>query len=264
MCEIFNEIKVYTYHFFECNSSIDQYWLTPFINYFVCPLLVVLIGGFLVKHILRKKYKIQYSGSMIEQGQNIHVVSVEIENIGNLQLTDASAHIILDDSCTIKQREILDIDNLATLGIDKNEYENLPTYMDEGLKLSASLRAAWMNTTNFLSENQFFTCWDFSGDPYKINLKPFSRMRLIICKAIEYDVGAKKFRYWYYIFPTERGWRRVRFRMTAKTLTGRIILSFSNSYPLIIPFKINHDSESSTPKLEITSQKVVLSEPSQS
>lgn len=80
-------------------------------------------------------------------------------------------------------------------------------------------------------------CWADLGNPHIVNINPGTTHRLDICKY--FNDGQNK----YFIFPSDRGWRKLRVRVRADKITGRILICPSNDFPTAAYFELGIDHQ---------------------
>ena len=116
--------------------------------------------------------------------------------------------------------------------------EMLPRYKEEGIDLDYP-RNQLTTPTKYREIKNSILCWSHHGNPFEVNINPGMTRSLDICR-VQFNETTQS---WYLVFPSEKGWRKVRIRVKAKEMIGRILLCPANEFPTILDFKIVLDSK---------------------
>ena len=193
-------------------------------------LVSLLIGTLLGKEITRFLYKpkviIRYRDVSPLETDDGYFISTNVANLGRTVATNC-------------------IGTLTLFGIDKHSImhtheadplESLPDYPEEKIDLDFP-RFSILDPNTFREINNVSLCWARLGNPQCIDINPGMMTELDICKV--HLKGNKK----YIIFPSEDGWRKLRVRIEAKPLKGRVLICPSNEFPTPVNFEFSLNEE---------------------
>ncbi|MEJ0106605.1 MAG: hypothetical protein WDO19_30445 [Bacteroidota bacterium] len=218
------------------------------INNFVLPLLsliiATLVGSEIVRIVYSPKVKVKVKESNYLKNKNGFLTALEIVNLGSSVATKCISYLVIHDNNKIEKDDLL-----SEFEACENEY--LPSYTDENLDYTIP-RQQWITPEKYVTPKRLVLCWNHSGDPYEMDINPGVTVSLNICRMRYHDIQE----FWYIIFPTEKGWRKVRLRMRFKELKGKIFICPSNAFPLIVGFNIQYDSQIKEPVLIIDNKAV--------
>lgn len=181
-----------------------------------------LLGNEISRYLYRPRVKVKIRDINPLITTDGYFISIDIINIGRSVATNCMGYISIND---LSSNDIMEEYEAAT-------NESLPSYRDEKIDLSYP-RAQMVTPTKFREIKNVSLCWAQQGNPSEININPGMTTTLDLCKVQKTEES-----YWYLIFPSEKGWRKVRFRMRFREITGRLFLCPSNEFPTIIDFKI--------------------------
>ncbi len=255
MCEIFNEIKVYTYHFFES----DTFTMLDFMEHIICPLIVFcltsLISICFVKFLYSPKVKMSVNGNdSLCNSDSAYLETLNFVNLGTTQAVDCMAYLIMDNNTEISKESILtgsEISQNPALYDEKEsnkilDREYLPTYTSENQNGITIPRKQWVTQDAFLPLKRMVLAWNTSGDPDRVNINAGETVSLHIFRIQKHPELNK----WYYMFPTEIGWRAVRTRIWAQYLKGYLVVCPANAKTMVIPFQIRVSDAKGKPYIE--------------
>jgi hypothetical protein len=221
---------------------------TSFIDYFLYPLLslviATLIGGEIVRKLYSPKVKVKVKSSNYLKNKDGYLIALNIVNLGSSAATKCMSYLVIDKKTAINKEDLITEHDAC-----ENEY--LPTYTDENIDYTIP-RQQWITPEKYVAPEQLVLCWNHAGDPYQLDINPGVTVSLNICRLRYHEEN----KYWYMIFPTEKGWRRVRFRMRFKPLHGKIFICPSNAFPLIVKFKIINSCPQGEPILEVNRKPI--------
>lgn len=185
-----------------------------------------LLGSELTRFLYRPRVIIRYKDtSPLYTPDGVHW-SIKVANMGRTVASNCKGIIFVDG---------IDRDDL--LGTNSaNPQEILPDYKEENADLSFP-RHQQIDGSSFRPLNGERLAWACLGNPQSIDINPGITELLDICKLQSYDKGN------YIIFPTEYGWRRLRARVKAKNISGKIMICPSNEFPTVIHFRLDLDDE---------------------
>ncbi len=88
-------------------------------------------------------------------------------------------------------------------------------------------------------------CWGKLGNPEHVNINPGGTEILDVCRIQFYNnVDRQSDSFWYVIFPSEQGWKKIRCRvkiLEGQELNGKLLITTANSLPKIKKFNIKLD-----------------------
>ncbi len=159
--------------------------------------------------------------------------SLQIENYGRTVATNCMATLTLYDVnvCDLVKEEAIDVN------------ENLPLYRDETIDLEYP-RKQIVNESHFRPIRRTSLCWAKLGNPDILDINPGISQSVDLCKFHRGSKGN------YFIFPSEDGWRRLRVRLVAKSLSGHILICPSNEFPTRVNFKFLIDDTNVSLKIK--------------
>lgn len=219
-----------------------------FINNFIFPLLSLIIatviGGEIVRKIYSPRVKVKVKGSNYLKNKLGFLVAIDIVNLGSTVASKCISYLVVDDGTMINKEDLL-------TEYDACENEYLPSYASENIDYTIP-RQQWITPDKYVTPKQLVLCWNHSGDPYELDINPGVTVSLNICQ-MRYQEDKNS---WYVIFPTEKGWRKVRLRMKFKRIEGKIFICPSNSYPLIVNFKLLYNNKLNEPYLYVNTKPI--------
>ena len=183
-------------------------------------------GGEIIKSIYSPKVKVKAKNLNLREDKSGFFVSLNIINIGRSVASDCICHLLFDkdiDKDTLLERE------------DAMADECLPSYKEENNNFLIP-RDQLTSPSSFRQPLQVQLCWTHHGNPCNINVNPGVTASIDICRF----QLTENFQ-WYVLFPTERGWRRILFRMKIKpgtVLKGKLFICPSNDFPKILTFTL--------------------------
>lgn len=200
------------------------------------PLIIsTIIGTWIVRKAFLPKVDIKTNKEHILYDKDGCFLSLNLVNVGPNVAQNCCAYIILDRA--INFNDLLNPDEAA---ID----EHLPGYAEEKNNFEIP-RNTLITREKIRDVMQIQLCWTQHGNPYEKNINPGVQAQIDICRfQIPRDKSAQQ----YIIFPTERGWRRVHFRLRYQALSGTLYICPANSYPNIFTISFELDSNL-TPKI---------------
>lgn len=201
------------------------------------PLIIsTLVGTWIVRKAFIPKVEIKTKREHVLKDNNGCFLSLNIVNVGPNAAQSCSAYIILDRP--INPNDLLNPDEADT-------EEHLPRYSDEKTELETP-RSALITREKIRDVMQIQLCWTHHGNPHEKTLNPGVQTQIDICRYQTPKEGADL---GYIIFPTERGWRRVHFRLRYQALSGKLYICPANSYPNV--FDIFFELKDATPRVII-------------
>lgn len=222
--------------------------IISFVDNFLYPLLsliiATIIGGEIVRKIYSPKVRVKVKGCNYLKNDNGFLMAIDIVNVGSSVATKCISYLTIDDKTPIEKNDLITESDACI-----EEY--LPLYSDENIDYEIP-RKQWISPAKYVEPKRLVLSWNHSGDPYEIDINPGVTVSLNICRMRYHD--EKK--YWYIIFPTEKGWRKVRLRMRYKEISGKLFICPSNSYPLIVQFKIQYNKDKDEPYLYVSSKPI--------
>lgn len=202
------------------------------------PLIIsMFVGTWIVRKSFLPKVDINTKKAHVLQDEDGCFLSLNLINIGPNVAQNCCAYIILNDK--IDCDSFLNPEEAAT-------NEHLPSYFEEKNNLQIP-RNTLITREKRRDVQQIQLCWTHHGNPYQKDLNPGVQTQIDICR---YQYYPNDHSHHYMIFPTEKGWRRIHFRLKYKWLTGKLYICPANSYPNIfnIGFGLN---ASGYPEVEI-------------
>lgn len=206
--------------------------------------IATIIGGELVRRIYSPRVKVKVKRSNYLRNEHSFLIAIDIVNLGSTVATKCISYLIIDE-----QTQIQEDDLLTEAQACENEY--LPSYSYEHIDYEIP-RQQWITPEKYVQPQRLVLCWNHSGDPYELDINPGVTVSLNICRMRYHDED----HFWYIIFPTEKGWRKVRLRMKYKEISGKIFICPSNTYPLIVNFKISENPQTNEPYLYVNSKPI--------
>lgn len=182
-----------------------------------------LMGNEISRFLYRPRVIIKFKKLEPMQMEDGFFWSIQIANMGRTVASKCVAHISLQN---LKISDIVE-QNDAVLE------EGLPKYSEEKIDLEYP-RHQLVSITKFRDISHCSLCWSRLGNPEEIDINPGTLCGLDICR-VQYH---KEKQYWYLIFPSEKGWRKVRIRIKAKNYKGRILVCPANNFPTMLDFEI--------------------------
>lgn len=147
--------------------------------------------------------------------------SLCVENLGRTVATQCIGILTLYDLA----EEMI----MSTASV--TDEEQLPDYPTEALRLSFP-RDQIVQPGHYRRVRGASLCWAKLGNPDTLDINPGVTQVVDLCK---FQKGG------YFVFPSEFGWRRVRVRIRAQRIRGRIQICPSNEFPTIIDFILSVD-----------------------
>lgn len=181
-----------------------------------------LLGNEISRYLYKPRVKVKVRDVNPLITSDGYFMSIDIINIGRSVATNCMGYLSING---ISSDDIMEEHEAVT-------NESLPSYRDEKIDLSYP-RTQMVTPLKFREIKNVSLCWAQQGNPCELNINPGMTTALDLCKVQKTGQS-----YWYLIFPSEKGWRKVRFRMRFREITGRLFLCPSNEYPTIIDFKI--------------------------
>lgn len=163
-----------------------------------------------------------------------------LKSIGNFSLENLGDNLIAPESLSLDEFE-----------------RSLPTYRLEDIKLDFPRHQLITPKKQRKIKNNSL-CWSALSNPREIDINPGSSEALDICRIQHYITHEQDF--WYVIFPSEQGWRKVCCRVKlvpGEPLKGKILICPSNIFPVIRPFKIYQQDESTEPELVVENYPLI-------
>ncbi|MCB0746076.1 MAG: hypothetical protein KDC90_01310 [Ignavibacteriae bacterium] len=210
-------------------------------------MIALLIGTLLGKEITRFLYRpqvvIKFKGIMPLNSDNGFFLSIQIANKGRTEASNSTGNITIN----CQKDDLMDPDMYV---LDK--FENaLPTYRLENIKLDFP-RHQLITPDKFREIKNSNLCWSKLGNPSDINISPGSIQSLDFCRVQFYNNEKTNEKFWYLIFPSEQGWRKVITRIKLEenmSLKGKLFICPNNVFPTVRKFIIRYDRTISSPKL---------------
>lgn len=199
------------------------------ISAFIGLIIGTLLGNELSRFLYKPRVVIKFKSLHPLFSNNGFFWSIIVANMGRTVATNCTGNITLfdiDEGDTMQEHE----------GIKD---ESLPRYNEEKLDLDFP-RSPLITPNKFREIRNSSLCWSLIGNPEKMDINPGTTRGLDICR-VQYHPDAD---FWYLIFPSERGWRKVRCRIKAKPIRGRIFVCPSNIFPKILDFEIRISRDS--------------------
>lgn len=197
------------------------------------PLIIsTFVGTWIVRKAFIPKVDIKTKREHILKDKDGCFLSLNLVNIGPNVAQNCCAYIILDRA--VNRDDLLNSNEADT-------DEHLPGYAEEKNDFEIP-RNTLITRDKFRDVKQIQLCWTQHGNPYEKNLNPGVQAQIDICR---YQISGEDSAQRYIIFPTERGWRRVHFRLRYQALSGRLFICPANSYPNIfdISFELGYDGQ---------------------
>lgn len=198
-------------------------FLNQIIGAFVGLIVGTLLGNEISRFLYRPKVIIRFKDINPLYTKDGFFGSIHVANLGRTVATDCMGTISLDN---VFKEDIMESHEAVS-------DESLPSYRDEKIDLDFP-RSQLVSPLSFREIKNVSLCWSMLGNPFKIDINPGTTQSLDIFRMQFHN--DKKF--WYIIFPSEKGWRNVRVRMKLKHITGRILICPSNEFPTILKFAI--------------------------
>jgi hypothetical protein len=210
--------------------------------YILPPLFSLLIGGLLGKELYRVLDKprviIQYKRYVLFKQEDGYFLSIKIANAGRSSAVNC-----------IGTLTIFNIENDEIINPDECEiFENLHEYREENYNFE-NPRPQYVTRDSFYELSNEPLCWADLGNPHTISINPGTTHRLDICK---YFKNSEKS---YFIIPSDQGWRKLRIRVRAEKLDGRLLICPSNDFPTPIDFSLSV-KDNGEPELQMRKLKI--------
>lgn len=186
-----------------------------------------LIGAELNRFCHRPRVVLEYEKSIPHYRDDGINYSIVISNKGRKAAEKVIGLITIE---CIKQNDLIEKDCAK-------DFEDLPSYKDEGFKVPKK-REQFMGKNAFRGIDREHLCWARAGNPYEIDIHPGSIQALDVFKQQKDNKGS-----WYYIFPSEKGWRILRTRIRRQNLKGVIHLCPANEFPETVNFSIEEGKD---------------------
>ena len=207
------------------------------------PLIIsTFIGAWIVRKSFVPKVDIMTKKEHILKDSGGYFVSLNVVNVGPNVAQDCCAYIILDSR--------IDGENFLN-PCEATANEHLPNYTDEHLNFEIP-RDVLITREKQRDVQQIQLCWTHHGNPYHMNLNPGVQSQIDICRYQIYEKDPTRH---YILFPTEKGWRRVHFRLQYQELKGKLYICPANSYPNVFDIEFSLSSGVS-PKIIIKKKRM--------
>lgn len=205
-------------------------------------ILSMFVGTWIVRVSFLPKVDIKTKKEHVLQDNGGCFLSLNIVNIGPNMAQKCCAYIILDTH--IRNEDILNMNEISS-------DEHLPTYAEENNNFEIP-RNTLITREKQRDVQQIQLCWTHHGNPYLKDLNPGVQAQVDICRYQRFPDDSNLY---YIIFPTEKGWRRVHFRMKNQRLIGKLYLCPANSHPNVfkIDFCLGQDGR---PKVTIKKKRL--------
>ena len=176
------------------------------------------VGTWIVRRSFLPKVVIKTKKEHILKDEGGSFLSLNLVNVGPNVAKNCCAYIILDTP--VNSSQFLNPD-------EANTDEHLPCYVQENPNFEIP-RNTLITREKQRDVQQIELCWTHHGNPYHKDLNPGVQTHVDICRYQPYPNCRI---HDYIIFPTERGWRRVHFRLCYQPLKGKLYICPANSYP---------------------------------
>ncbi len=176
------------------------------------------VGTWIVRRSFLPKVVIKTKKEHILKDEGGSFLSLNLVNVGPNVAKNCCAYIILDTP--VNSSQFLNPD-------EANTDEHLPCYVQENPNFEIP-RNTLITREKQRDVQQIELCWTHHGNPYHKDLNPGVQTHVDICRYQHYPNCRI---HDYIIFPTERGWRRVHFRLCYQPLKGKLYICPANSYP---------------------------------
>lgn len=191
-------------------------------------LIGTLLGNEINRFLYRPKVIIRFKQITPLYSSDGFFLSLIVANYGRTVATNCIGNLTLNN---LKAEDIMDQKEALT-------EEALPKYSEEKIDLEFP-RHQLISPKQFREIRNNAICWSRLGNPCEININPGMSQSLDICRA-QYN-NDKAF--WYLVFPSELGWRKIRLRIKAKKMSGRLLVCPENEFPTVLDFKIKLDKD---------------------
>ena len=181
-------------------------------------ILSTFVGAWIVRKSFVPKVKIMTKKEHVLKDSGGYFLSLNIVNVGPNVALDCCAYIILDSR--------VDGENFLNPN-EASVNEHLPNYTEEHPDFQIP-RDVLITREKQRDVQQIQLCWTHHGNPYHKNLNPGVQSQIDICRYQIYEKDPSRH---YILFPTERGWRRIHFRLRYQKLNGKLYICPANSYP---------------------------------
>ena len=176
------------------------------------------VGTWIVRRSFLPKVVIKTKKEHILKDEGGSFLSLNLVNLGPNVAKNSCAYIILETP--VNSSQFLNPD-------EANTDEHLPCYVQENPNFEIP-RNTLITREKQRDVQQIELCWTHHGNPYHKDLNPGVQTHVDICRYQHYPNCRI---HDYIIFPTERGWRRVHFRLCYQPLKGKLYICPANSYP---------------------------------
>ena len=176
------------------------------------------VGTWIVRRSFLPKVVIKTKKEHILKDEGGSFLSLNLVNLGPNVAKNCCAYIILETP--VNSSQFLNPD-------EANTDEHLPCYVQENPNFEIP-RNTLITREKQRDVQQIELCWTHHGNPYHKDLNPGVQTHVDICRYQHYPNCRI---HDYIIFPTERGWRRVHFRLCYQPLKGKLYICPANSYP---------------------------------
>lgn len=191
-------------------------------------LIGTLLGNEINRFLYRPKVIIKFKNISPLHSQDGFFLSLVVANYGRTVATNCIGNLSLTD---FTREDVMDYKEALT-------DEALPKYSEEKIDLEFP-RHQLVQPNQFREIKNVSLCWSKLGNPCEMNINPGMCQVLDICR-VQYN---KEKLFWYLIFPSEVGWRKVRLRMKARNIEGRLLVCPENEFPTVLDFKIKLDEQ---------------------
>lgn len=214
-------------------------------NNLISLLIGTLLGTEITRLLYRPQVLIQLRAIKPLVSDNGFFLSVSIANQGRTVASKCAGNV----SINYAEADLMDPDQYM---LDRFE-NSLPTYRIENIPLDFPRHQ--LLTPGKLSEiKNSSLCWSKLGNPSEMNINPGTTQGLDFCRVQLYDNQETNEKFWYLIFPSEQGWRKVRCRIKltpGKQLTGKLFVCPENVFPTIRKFFVDLDRVDGSPALSL-------------
>lgn len=195
------------------------------------------VGTWIVRRSFLPKVVIKTKKEHILKDDGGSFLSLNLVNVGPNVAKNCCAYLILDSPVD---------SNMFLNPNEANTDEHLPCYVQENPNFEIP-RNTLITRDKQRDVQQIELCWTHHGNPYHKDLNPGVQTHIDICR---YQLYPNCTILHYIIFPTERGWRRVHFRLCYQPLKGKLYICPANSYPNVFDISFWLDVYG-TPKVRI-------------
>ncbi len=212
-------------------------------NNLVALLIGTLVGAEITRYLYKPNVVIFLKGLTPLVSENGFFISVKIANKGRTVASNSIGNLSIDylDE-NLMSPEMYKLDQFET-SLPTSRLEDIKLYFPRHQLITPEKKRKIKNSS---------LCWATLSNPKFIDINPGSSEVLDVCRIQLYTDGENSF--WYVIFPSEQGWRKVtcRIKLVAGIpLTGKLSVCPSNIFPVVRPFKIVQKNTNAKPELII-------------